>query len=165
MFEVHAVEIGQVLDQRVARPWREHRIARVTQQLEQQRIRLARAGGQDHSTCGNRQTTPREVIRDGVPCRKQSEGFRLVAKRPVVHHRGEQPVRICQACSRGIRERQVDNRKAGRATPVERDSKPIAPRRLAQTRGEHQRLEARNCSRLLLVASEYSSICLVRSRG
>ena len=53
MLEGHAVEIGQVLDQRIARPRRQHRIARIAQQLEQQRIRLARAGGQHDSIGGN----------------------------------------------------------------------------------------------------------------
>ena len=52
MLEGNAVEPGEVFDQRVARPRRQHGVAGIAQQLEQQRIGLARAGRQHDSVRG-----------------------------------------------------------------------------------------------------------------
>ena len=43
----HGFESGQQLEQRVARLRDEHRVTGIAEQLEQQRVRLARAGGDD----------------------------------------------------------------------------------------------------------------------
>ncbi len=152
VLEGNAVEFGQVLDQRIARPRRQHGIAGIAQQLEQQRICLARArrSGRFGST-GTEMPSAREIVGDGLPRRSSPEWLRLVTERPVVRQRREQPAGYAKPARVGLDKREIDNREARRAAPLEREGEPIAARRLTQTRREHQRpcacrkVEARNC--------------------
>ena len=79
--DMHIVETREVLDERVTRPRGEHHIARIAEQLEEQRVRLARAGRNDRALRRDRHAAPREVVRDGGARHRQAECARLVHER------------------------------------------------------------------------------------
>src|SRR5918995_1243380 len=170
MLHGYAVEIRQVLDQRITRLRCEHTISRIAQQLEQQRISLTCACRQYDSVRRHSKAASREIIRDRLARRKQAEGLWLVTECALLRHRCKQARRIRKTGTCGIGQREVDHLETRRATPIEGKRQPVAAARVPQARRKHQRswraaLDARNCSRLALVASAYSSICFVRSCG
>ncbi len=148
VLERNRVEVGKVFDQRVARARRQHNIARVAQQLEQQRVSLARAGRQDDPVRGYRDATTREVVRYRLPCREQPERLRVVAQRQVPGHRRKHTWRVRQADTSGVGHGEIDNRQAVGATPFDCHGEPVTARRLPQTRGEHRPIQLNStCSR------------------
>ncbi len=86
----HRVEPRQVVEQRIARPRHQHLVARIGQQLEEQRVRLARAGGEDDAIGGSGDAAPRVVGGDGLPRLRQAERLRLVLQPARVGQRRQQ---------------------------------------------------------------------------
>ena len=74
----HRVERGEVLEQRVARRRHEHLVARVAEQLEEQRVRLARAGGQHDAIARHAHAAAAEIAHHRVARGRQAE--RLAAR-------------------------------------------------------------------------------------
>ena len=68
----HRLEPAQDLEQRVARDRDEHLVAGIAQHLEQERVRLARAGGQDDPAGIDRRAVPAELGADRRPGREEA---------------------------------------------------------------------------------------------
>src|SRR5262245_41062024 len=118
-----------MLDQRVAWPRRQHNVARVAKKLEQQRVSLARAGGQDDSL----RRYPRmalEVVCDCLARRHEPERFRFITQRSLVCHRSEEVAGIGKASARRIRDGEIEDLEACGAAPFDRQRKPVTSSRL-----------------------------------
>ena len=124
----HEIETRQVIEQRIARPRHEHLVAGVGQQLEQQRVRLARARGQ-HDALGRRRRRPGARSRRRRPARASSDAERLrrrSAAPRAIGERREQIGRIVEARARRIRLGEIDERLVPSRARAQRLGQPIA---------------------------------------
>ena len=94
-------EPGQMLEQRIARPGRHHRVAGVAQQLEQVAVRLAGARGQRHLLRRHGAAGTRQVRRDRFAGGRQAERrrparpvFRIKQGQPRIRRRQPRPCRV-----------------------------------------------------------------------
>ena len=74
------VQRGQVLEERVARRRHEHLVAGIAEQLEEHRVRVARAGGQHDAVARHGHAAAAEVAHHRVARGRQSEGLRRVGE-------------------------------------------------------------------------------------
>ncbi len=104
-----AVERRQVIEERVARHGHQHGIAAWSaQQLEEQRIGLARARREDEAVGIDLEAAAREVTGHGAAGAEQAERLRLVLERLCVGEGAQCRRRVVQSNSRGVRCGQID---------------------------------------------------------
>ena len=96
------LEAREVVEERVAGMGHEHAIARVTEQLEQQRVRVARAGGEGHPVRVHRTAVAEELAGNGLACARQAEGLRVVGQARRIGQRRQQIRGIGEAHSRRV---------------------------------------------------------------
>ncbi len=89
-----AVERRQVLEQRIAGAGHQHLVARVAQQLEEEAVGLARAGGQDDAGGIEVDAVPEGVERHRLTRHQQAARRRVVAQAGRIGERREQPRRV-----------------------------------------------------------------------
>ena len=107
---LHALHASQVLEQRVRGRGHEHRLARVRQELEQERVGLA-GGGREKDALGVHGGRVAQVLaRHGLPGRAQAARVRVVLEAGGVRERGEQPGGVCDAACGRVGNRQVETR-------------------------------------------------------
>jgi len=108
----HTFEAGQVLEQRIAGSRHQHAVARVTEQLEQPAVRLARARRQHDVRRVDDHATPAMIVGDGGASRGESKGMRLVHEPPCLRERGQESVGIRDASPSRVRFGQIRDRRA-----------------------------------------------------
>ena len=105
-----AVQSREVLEQRVAWSRHEHRVARIAQQLEQQRVAVAAACREDDPTRRHSKRSPRVICGDRLARTVEAERLRLVAERSPIGEALEQIQRVVESARRRIGCRQIDQR-------------------------------------------------------
>ena len=103
----HRVQRGQVLEERVARRRHEHLVAGIAEQFEQDRVRLARAGGQHDAVARHAHAAAAEVPHDRVARRRHAERLGRVGEAGWARQRLEQADGIVDAHARRVRLGQV----------------------------------------------------------
>ena len=77
----HVFEAGEKVEERIARARHQHLVAGIAQCLEQERVRLAAARGEQDLAGIDRRAAPQVVARDGSARREQAARIGLVAQR------------------------------------------------------------------------------------
>ena len=109
----HIIETREVIEQRIARNRRQDGTgARVTQQLEQQRVRLARARGQHHLSRWHADSPTFELAGHCFTRRDESQRLRGVGQAFRGRERCEQTSRVRKIHARGIGHGEVEDRRA-----------------------------------------------------
>ena len=104
------VETGEMLEERIARLRDQYFIARIAQQLEQHRVRVAGADGQHDALGGDDDVAPSEVVGNGLSRGQRAHGLGPVGQPAGIGQRGQQIVRVDQLCVGRIRLREIDVR-------------------------------------------------------
>ena len=132
-----AVQSREVLEQRVAWSRHEHRIARIAQQLEQQRVAVAAACREDDPTRRHSNRSPRVICGDRLARTVEAERLRLVAQRSRIGEAVEQIQRVVESARRRIGCRQIDQRHASARKSETTRVSGLGSRSGGKAMGEH----------------------------
>jgi hypothetical protein len=102
------LELGEELEQRIARARHQHLVAGVAEQLEQERVRLAGARVQQDALGVDRRAAARRSRGRRRPGRLEAEGGGIVAPGLVAGERREQLGRVGERGARRVRQREVE---------------------------------------------------------
>ena len=112
--DVDQLEPREVLEQRVARHRHQHLVAGVAEELEEERVGLARAGREDHARRVDRSAGGVDPLGDRLAGARQAERMRVVAQPRRPAERGQRLGRIREADPGRVRFRQIDESDAAR---------------------------------------------------
>ena len=95
MAKLHVIDLREIIEERIRRPGNKDAFARVAEELEDQRIGLAGAGGEEDVGRVNADTLLPVVVANSFARREKPSRLRPVAQRLRVGERGEQlPLRV-----------------------------------------------------------------------
>ena len=117
--------MGQVLEEGIAGTRNEDLVAGIGQQLEQQRVRVAGARGENNLIRGNRDALSLVLARHGLTGSGHAPRVRLVDERAIIRKRRQQIRRVIEAGACRVGQGQVDDRAALCAHIGQRPRQPV----------------------------------------
>ena len=121
----HRLEPAQDLEERVARDRDEDFVAGIAQHLEQERVRLARAGGQDDPARIDRRSVAGELGADRRAGGEEAPRIGCVVETGPAGERPEEVVRVAQAGASRVGAGQVDQRNSLILQGIPRHREPV----------------------------------------